>query len=344
MSANAPAGGVFSELIQGATPKYAFNRGARGDTQQRNTLARIFMRVDASEYDSIFLPSIGDSQVRDHLAKRIAGDPLGPPHGRHDTGYIDFLITQAQSQLTEKFDVSETLADNYVAYFFGQAAPVFSYSGYLINSKQDDQATNFLRLYIALLRGTQLARRQKIASLRYDSYIVSGAMVNLQLSHNAQNELLIPFSFNFLVKKLIISNFTRGWTPTSVGGEFADDPLLVPYDGRPRAESALQDIVARTPPGTVAGPAPDAPVASGLTTAPATNTTDSTALMSGGAGPAPVASGATTDRPETHNPDAPPVNPHERTRHHSSHHTAPPSPPAERTPLTDAQLSGTSHL
>ena len=299
------AGGVFAEFLQGATPKYAFNRGFRHDTQHRNTLARLFVRVDAAEHET-FLNSIGDSQVRAQLADRIAGDPTSPRRRGDrisDSGYIDFLITQVQVGLQEKYQVSETLADNYVAYFFGQSAPVFTYSGYLINTVQDDQATNFFRLYVALLRGTQLARRQKIASLRYDSYIVAGSMLNLSLTHQGQNELLVPFTFQFLVKRVLISNYTAGWVPTRASGPFAADPLLVPYDGRPRQESSLQAIVARTPPGTVEGPVPTREGDGRLASTAPTNTTDPSALVSSASAPsASFSSAAVTSRPETVDP------------------------------------------
>lgn len=258
-SSGTGAGGVFAEVIQGATPKYIVGRGPRRDTQQRNTMARLFVRVDAGEY-ATFLDSIGDDQVRERLAERIAGDPTSPRRrgeGIVDTGYMDFLLTSVSMPLAEKVQVSEALSDNHVVFAFGQSAPVWSYSGYLINSYQDDQATNFLRLYLSVLRATQLARRQKVMAMRYDSYVVSGVMTNLALSLQGANELLVPFQFNVVVKRFDFVNVTRGWVPTRPGGPFAADPLLVPYDGRPREERVLSEIVARTPPGTVEGPAGD---------------------------------------------------------------------------------------
>jgi len=285
-SPQAGAGGVFANIFQGATPKYNLgNRRPRIDTQHRNTLARLYIRVDRGEY-ATFLNSIGDSQVKSHLAPRIAGDPT-QNRNRNEvahttTGYVDFLITQIQERYQEKMQVSETLADNYVAYFFGQAAPIWNYSGYLINSRQDDQASNFVRLYSSLLRGTQLARRQKIASLKYDSFIVAGAMTNLILGRNGMNELLVQFSFDFLVKRVYFVNVTSGWSPTQVGGNFATDPNNVATDGRPREEGSIQVLAARMPtgaeelPGPGDGihpnadlrPAPDVPVMLGPTTGP----------------------------------------------------------------------------
>lgn len=255
------AGGVFAGYIQGMTPKYAFNAGLRDD-MWRNTLARMFIRVNAEEM-ALFTASINDVQVRERLATRIAGDPVGRQESRvtasgavsegaarysnseGTNGYLDFFIQQASMPLQEKFDVKETLADNYTAEFFGQQPPMWSYSGWLMNTVQDDQATNFLRLYLSVLRGTQLARRQKIIALKVDSYIVSGAMVNLNMTITSNAEIYIPFSFSLLVKSVKFVNFTRGWTPTRANTVFAADPNDIPYDGRPAGTGSLRRIVAQ---------------------------------------------------------------------------------------------------
>ena len=144
------AGGVFAGFMQGATPKYAINDGFRADLF-RNTMARMFVRVDASEMNT-FLGSIGDSHTRRQLANRIAGDPALQQGSRQEggagsddatvrrntnvqtNGYLDFLIQNIQMPLQEKIQVSEGLSDNYVAFAFGQSAPVWAFSGYLINS------------------------------------------------------------------------------------------------------------------------------------------------------------------------------------------------------------------
>jgi hypothetical protein len=96
------------------------------------------------------------------------------------------------------------LSDDHVAYFFGQAAPAFTYSGTLINTKQDDQAMNMLRLYQEMGRGTKLAQRNTLLSIRYDGLIVSGAMLNLSLGLAAEMETAVPFSFTLLVKQIVL--------------------------------------------------------------------------------------------------------------------------------------------
>jgi len=242
------------------TPKYALNAGLRSD-RYRNTLARLFIRVDSEEM-ALFKASINDTHVRSQLAERIAGDPVTRQEERitaagnvtqtvtrhansgGTNGYLDFFIQQASMPLQEKFDVKETLADNYTAEFFGQQPPMWSYSGWLMNTVQDDQATNFLRLYLSVMRGTQLARRQKIIALKVDTMIVSGAMVNLNMTLTSNAEIYIPFSFSLLVKRINFVNYTQGWTPTRATSRFAADPHDIPYDGRPASEGSLRNLVA----------------------------------------------------------------------------------------------------
>lgn len=256
------AKGVFASLLQGATPKYAINNGFRNDFF-RNTLARMFVRVDASEMNT-FLGSIADSHTRSQLANRIAGDPTSQQGDAQtgggatqdssvarrrtvqSNGYLDFLIQSVQMQLQEKVQVSETLSDNYVAYTFGQSPPIWAFQGVLINTVQDDQASNMFRLYSQILRATQMARRQKSMSMSFDSYVVNGVMMNLTMNLTSQNEVMVPFSFQLLVKRVFITNFTRGWVPTTAGTPFSADLNAIAYDGRPREEASLSRIAART--------------------------------------------------------------------------------------------------
>jgi len=118
-------------------------------------------------------------------------------------------VTDSFQEITQ---VDKVLADDYVAFFFGQQPPQFQYSGMLLNSMQDDQRVGFAKAYQLMLRGTQMARRGTLARLRYDSVIVSGVMMTHQQQLIAENEMAVPFSFTFLVKEYIVLNnpqFTR---------------------------------------------------------------------------------------------------------------------------------------
>lgn len=247
------AGGVFANWIQGATPKYARNTGDARPDLFRDSLARIFVRVDQEEW-TLFESSFADSHTRTQLLPRVAGDPRGTQ------GYVDFIVQDMNLDFNEKVDVKETLGDNYVLYTFGQGAPTATFQGVLINTVQDDQATNFLRLYLQLFRATELARRQKAASIKIDSFIFTGVMVNLRMNYRAAMEVAVPFSFSFIIKKIAIINYTIGWRPTSVGTPFATDLNAVPADARIGPERPATAVTFVVPPDLA--PAPTAPAAS----------------------------------------------------------------------------------
>lgn len=258
-------GGVYARTLQGATPKYAINDGIEREPGQAKTLARMYIKT--SNLNAL-KNSITDPEVKNQLIDILAKNPVN-----NNAGYVDFFLTQVAHSFQEKVQVVETLSDNYVAYYFGSAAPVFSYNGFLLNTVQDDQAVAFLRLYQAVLRGTQLARRGIVVSLRYDSYVVVGTMMNYSDSRVANGENTVQFSFNFLVKKMYYVNFTAGWRPLKLHDPFepqsrnveieAHDTVLTLQEASTERSSSI-----RTPtfasrlvppgidPGTWAGAAP----------------------------------------------------------------------------------------
>lgn len=184
-----------------ATPKYALNQGSR-DAEYRDTLARLYIQ----------LPSTGNPNQDEGLKRayinslpeesRALGNVLLGTNG--GTGFVDFFLAQANESFEEIVQVDKVMADDYVAFFFGQQPPRFQYSGTLLNSLQDDQRGSFARAYNLMLRGTQLARRGALARLRYDSVIVNGMLMGHQQALNSDNEMAVPFSFTFLVKDYVV--------------------------------------------------------------------------------------------------------------------------------------------
>jgi hypothetical protein len=194
--------GVFA-LHPTMTPKYARNHELR-DAEYRDTLARLYISLaDSAETTrNAYLESL-PSNVKE-LGKVLLG-----ANSQGGTGFVDFFLTNVQESFQEIVQVDKVLADDYVAFYYGQQPPVFTYSGMLLNSMQDDQRSGFARAYHAMLRGTQLARRGALARLRYDSVIVSGTMQAMTQQLNSENELAVPFSFQFLVKEYVILDNPR---------------------------------------------------------------------------------------------------------------------------------------
>jgi hypothetical protein len=204
-----------------STPKYA-RYIKQLNHEFTATTARMYIQV-ASDIAYNALLQEQDNQAVKAIASVLVGGKTegsktayGVPFGGN--GYIDFLLQQANHSLNEKYQVVETLSDNYVAFFFGQSAPIFQYSGSLMNTFQDDWAINMLRLYQSLGRGSQLARRGVLFYLRYDSIAVSGSLLNLNWSLTGDVEIVVPFSFNMLVRKI---HFLYGGLepPTDIGDD-----------------------------------------------------------------------------------------------------------------------------
>jgi hypothetical protein len=191
--------GVFA-MHPLATPKYAKNRGLR-DGEFRDTLARLYISLaDASDaVRNAYLASLPGDAATQALAAVLLG-----ANSKGGTGFVDFFLTSANESFQEIMQVDKVMADDYVAFFYGQQPPQFQYSGTLLNSLQDDQRGGFARAYQQMLRGTQLARRGALARLRYDSVIVSGVLFAHQQQLIAENEMAVPFSFSFLVKEYIV--------------------------------------------------------------------------------------------------------------------------------------------
>ena len=194
--------GVFG-LNPLMTPKYS--KWRQRDAEYKDTLARLYISLPTTGDGSVdptvrqaFLDSLPHDRATQALAEVLIAGPGG------GTGFVDFFLGQASERVQEVVQLDKVLADDYVAFFFGQEPPRFEYSGMLLNSLQDDQRSGFARAYGALLRGTQLARRGALARLKYDSVIVSGVMLAHQQTLNADNELAVLFSFSFLVKEYVI--------------------------------------------------------------------------------------------------------------------------------------------
>jgi len=186
-----------------------------------DTMARMFIQVPTGLYQK-FLASLEDPETRT-IAQYLTGDDIK----KGGIGYIDFLLQNVRHAFTEKVQVVETLSDNYVAFFFGHEAPRFSYSGTLYNTYQDDWTMRMFRIFRDLGRGTQLARRGQLLRLKYDSMIVSGAMLNLQWELIAGQETYCPFSFDLLVKNVAIV-YGNVAPPTDLKGLNISDKTFSP--------------------------------------------------------------------------------------------------------------------
>ena len=118
-------------------------------------------------------------------------------------GYLDFILTQAQEAFAEKVQVHEVGGDGFIAYYFGQRAPVWTYSGALLNTLYDDWYQAFHLLYRDVLRGTRLADLGLTVRLTYAERTIVGSIMNFNTSLSAGAEQAAPFNFQILAHQVI---------------------------------------------------------------------------------------------------------------------------------------------
>lgn len=184
------------------SPKYARHSGGRLNVNLGG-LARIYIPV--SRKDTLDRIKASYNTTKSRQLYKVADQVFGLKKGGGDavgSGYLDFVLMSVNQALDEKYQVTEVLEDNYVAFFFGQRAPMWTFSGALMNTFQDDWTMNMWRLYSEMGRGTRLAQRGLLMSIRYDSVIISGGMTRFQWDLSSSNELFTSFSFQFLVQNI----------------------------------------------------------------------------------------------------------------------------------------------
>jgi len=193
--------GVYS-AFPSMSPKYVRHSGAR-TAGHLGGLARIYVPVSSpvklANIKKQFANRYKENSQMYAVAEQVFGTTAGKESG---AGYLDFVLMSVSQVLDEKYQISEVLEDNYVAFFFGQRAPMWTFSGALMNTYQDDWTMNMWRLYSEIGRGTRLAQRGLLMSIRYDSMIVTGGMTRFQWDLSSSNELFTSFSFQFLMKSI----------------------------------------------------------------------------------------------------------------------------------------------
>lgn len=174
------------------TPK--FNASASLESAQ-STQARLYVPVpNEAAYDRILeaLPAKAKPYAR-ALVQR------GPQFAGRI--YVDFVLQGVQEPLQEKVQVTEVLSDAHIAYFFGQRAPTWSFSGIVLNTQQDQWYDAWHILYNAVLRGTKTATFKVPVVVAYDTRRVVGSIIATTTSLSATNETFAQMSFSMLVKR-----------------------------------------------------------------------------------------------------------------------------------------------
>lgn len=212
------ARGLHGEF-RGATPKYS--RGPER-IDYRDTMARMFLQL--RDFTHVFDHAVAHNKRFEPLLKVFAGSDAGARsdgvEAPFNPGFVDFLLENVTMGFRERTQITELLADDYVLHAFGEHVPMFTFSGVVLNTKQDDHAVDLFLLYEEFFRAVKLAQRTTLLSIRFDSWIASGAVLGLTLSLNASNESFMPFNLEMAAKQILPTVYVNA-DVTQLDGGFA---------------------------------------------------------------------------------------------------------------------------
>ena len=129
-----------------------------------------------------------------HVAKMVSSDS--------SSGYDSFIITGISCSLSEKMQVTEVFGDNEVVYYFGRQPIMFNISGVVVDSRDNEWFTDWLSMYSAVMRGSQLAQRNQLLRLVLPNMILTGTISNTSWTQDSSSDVSIPFNFSFLAKRI----------------------------------------------------------------------------------------------------------------------------------------------
>lgn len=117
-------------------------------------------------------------------------------------GYADFLLTGVSCNLEEKLQVTQTFGDAEVTYYFGRRPMIFNFSGLLVDSVDNNWFIHWLKLYQKVMRGSALAKNYELLKIVLPNMTVVGTINNFSWQQESSNDVSIPFSFQFLAKRI----------------------------------------------------------------------------------------------------------------------------------------------
>lgn len=129
-----------------------------------------------------------------HVARMVSNDSA--------SGYDSFLITSVSCSLSEKMQVTEVFGDNEVVYYFGRQPIMFNISGVIVDSRDNEWFTDWLGMYSAVMRGSQLAQRNQLLRLVLPNMILTGTISSTSWTQDSSSDVSIPFNFSFLAKRV----------------------------------------------------------------------------------------------------------------------------------------------
>lgn len=140
--------------------------------------------------------------------------------GNQKKVYNQFFLTRTYESYNEKQQLVDTMSEGNVAFFFGRAPEIWTFSGQLINDKLHAWHAKMREIWHTTLRGSILAKQNAFLSIVVPSNMlqVNCYPISLNMEHNTSSEHLSMFSMSVIIKNsrtlpgLVSRNTAKGNT------------------------------------------------------------------------------------------------------------------------------------
>ena len=123
--------------------------------------------------------------------------------------YIDcFILRSVRIAHEEKYYVFQALNGETVTYFFGNKPTIYSFSGSLMDSYNQQWYNDFEFFYKNYLRGSAAISNRSRVFMIYKDQVVEGFILNSRLDSQAEYNDIVSFSFDFIfIQKTEINGY-----------------------------------------------------------------------------------------------------------------------------------------
>lgn len=143
-------------------------------------------------------------------------------YGKSSIGFIDcFLLRSVQSRLEERYFVFQSLNGDTVSFFFGAKPTIYSFSGALLDTYNQQWFNDFRFFYEEYIRGTMSISNNTRVMMVYEDQIIEGFILDMNMSKSAEMNVLANFEFNMLmVQRTHVNGYN---TPVERGSSVLSD-------------------------------------------------------------------------------------------------------------------------
>ena len=147
--------------------------------------------------------------VVDDVASAGAVSPALAAYVAKKIGYIDcFILQSVRAVHEEKSFVFQALNGDATTFFFGNKPSIYSFTGQLIDTYNQQWFNDFEFFYTNYLRGSASLANKTRVFMVYKDQVIEGFMLNAQMSGESNNNDATSFSFDFiLVQKTAVNGY-----------------------------------------------------------------------------------------------------------------------------------------